>query len=65
MKIKEMRNAAGLRQVDLAEKMGVNQSTVCSWETGAAMPQASLLPKLADTLGCTIDALFGREQITA
>ena len=65
MKIKEMRNAAGLRQVDLAEKLGVTQSTVCSWETGAAMPQASLLPKLADALGCTIDALFGREQATA
>lgn len=65
MKIKELRIAAGLRQVDLAEKMGVTQSSVCSWETGAATPQASLLPKLADVLGCTIDALYGRESITA
>ena len=65
MNIKELRIAAGLRQVDLAEKMGVTQSTVCSWETGAAMPQASLLPKLADVLGCTIDALFGRDKSTA
>ena len=65
MNIKELRIAAGLRQVDLAEKMGVTQSTVCSWETGAAMPQASLRPKLADVLGCTIDALFGRDKSTA
>ena len=62
MKVKEMRIAAGLRQVDLAEKMGVTQSTVCGWETGAAMPQAALLPALADALNCTIDALFGRGE---
>ena len=61
MKIKDLRKAAGLTQSQLAEAMGVGQSTVCNWENGVAAPMASMLPKLADLLGCTIDALFGRE----
>lgn len=64
MKVKELRIAAGLRQTDLAEKLHVSQSTVCSWEIGSSMPQAALLPKLADALGCSIDALYGRSEAT-
>lgn len=62
MRIKEYRKAAGLTQVKLAEVMGVSQSTVCSWETGAVKPPSDALPKLADLFHCTIDALFGRES---
>jgi Predicted transcriptional regulators len=65
MKIKELRKAANLNQVMLAERMGVTQSTVSSWETGSAMPAASTLPKLADLLGCTIDDLYGRSRESA
>ena len=65
MKIKEKRIAAGLTQVQLAERVGVNQSAVAQWECGRATPKGELLPKLADILGCTIDALFGREASTA
>ncbi len=65
MKIREKRIAAGLTQIQLAEKVGVNQSAVAQWECGRAAPKAELLPKLAEILGCTIDALFGREASTA
>lgn len=63
MNLRELRKKKDLTQVQLSEQMGVSQSTICSWETGAAMPQASQLPKLADLLGVTIDALFGREPV--
>ena len=62
MPIKEYRKAAGMTQVKLAETMGVSQSTVCGWETGAVNPPADALPRLADLFHCTIDALFGREE---
>lgn len=65
MKIKELRKEANLTQVQVAETLGVSQSTVCSWELGDAMPRAELLPKLAALFKCTIDALFGRDQNTA
>ena len=35
MRIKERRKACGITQVQLAELLGVGQSTVCGWETGA------------------------------
>ena len=56
--IKQRRIALGLDQKDLAELLGCDNSTVCKWETGAALPQASKLPALAAVLGCTIDDLF-------
>ena len=59
--LKELRTAKGYTQTKLACELGVGQSTVAEWESGAAMPNASKLPELADGLGCTIDALYGRE----
>lgn len=52
------RKKANIRQVELAQAMQVNQSTVSMWESGAAAPASDKLPKLAKLLGCTIDALF-------
>ena len=62
MRIKELREAAGLSQNDLVHLAKVDQAAVSRWENGQAMPRSSKLPELADILGCTIDALFGREQ---
>lgn len=65
MKIKERRLAAKLTQKNVSDSLGVDRSTVACWETGTSLPRAEQLPKLADLFGCTIDALFGREQDTA
>lgn len=65
MRIKELREAANLRQKQVAEHMGVLQSAVSNWETEAALPKARQLPILAEVLGCTIDELFGRGQDSA
>lgn len=65
MKIKELRQAAGLSQAELAEQVKVNQTAVSQWERGTSLPACDKLPELADVLGCTIDALFGREKSTA
>lgn len=61
MRIKELREAAGLSQADIVRAMGVDQAAVFRWEAGLALPRAARLPQLADLLGCTIDALFGRD----
>lgn len=62
MKIKELRISANLTQKEVASELNVDRSTVSYWESGAAMPRADQLPKLADLFHCTIDALFGRED---
>lgn len=61
MKLRELREAAGLMKVDIARAMGVDVAAVSRWESGDAFPMAARLPALADVLGCTIDDLFGRE----
>lgn len=57
-KIRQLRFKAGLTQEQLAEQMGVVPQSVSKWETGAAMPDISLLPLIAETFGVTIDDLF-------
>ncbi len=61
MKIRELREAAGLTQADVVRAFGVDAAAVARWESGKAMPRADKLPKLAEMFDCTIDALYGRE----
>ena len=58
--IAKFRKAAGLTQEELGRAAGVSTQAVSRWECGGA-PDLSLLPAIADKLGVTIDALFGRE----
>ena len=58
MRVKEAREAASMRQADLAAAMGTTQSTVCMWETESALPRTRQLPLLAEVLGCSINDLF-------
>lgn len=56
--IKKAREKAGLTQQDLANELGVGQSTVAMWETQNSLPRTDKLPALAKILGCTIDELL-------
>lgn len=58
MRIREMRRAAGIKQQELADAMGLAQNCVSQWETEVALPRTRQLPQLAEVLGCTIDELF-------
>ena len=58
MGFKKAREAAGLTQQELATELGVDQSTVCLWETGKTQPRVKLLPKIAELLGCSINELI-------
>lgn len=58
MKLKELRQAKKLTQIEIAKELEVSHTTVSMWETGAALPRAGKLIKLADILGCTVDELL-------
>lgn len=55
------RKALGLTQESFAEKVGVSPQAVSKWETGIGCPDISLLPAICQSLGLSMDELFGRE----
>ena len=59
--IKKFRNQKKYTQEKLGNLIGVTTQAVSKWERGGT-PDAEVLPKLADALGVSIDALFGREE---
>lgn len=61
MRIRELRHLAGLTQQAVADSVGVRHTAVVAWEKGSKNPSADKLPKLAATLGCSIDDLFSRD----
>lgn len=65
LKIKELREEAGLSQVDLAKEFGLTQSTVGGWESSARSPKLDMLCKLADYFNVTTDYLLDRAPRSA
>lgn len=59
-RIRRAREAKGLRQHQIAEKMGIKPSAVSQWETDKSVPEAHRLPELADYLSVTVDYLLGK-----
>ena len=56
--MRERRIAAGLRQLDVAKKMDVDQAAVSKWESGETRPSRKYHKKLARLYGCTVAELF-------
>ena len=58
-RIKELRQSAGLTQAQLAFRLDLKSpSTVTMWETGDRKPPSTVLPRLAQVLGVSVDALY-------
>lgn len=57
--IKERRKAMGITQKELADTLSISDKTVSRWESGNQIPDAILLPDLAEALGISINDLYG------
>ena len=58
-RIKEFRLKLGLKQSELAERIGVRQNTLSTWETGRYEPDLESLVKMAELFGRSIDEIVG------
>lgn len=56
--IKKLRKRKGVSQETLAQLLGVSFQAVSKWETGATMPDITLIPAMASFFGVSIDELF-------
>ena len=53
-----LRQAVGLTQADLADRVGENQQTIARWEVAARPPPSPALPKLAKALGVSVEEIL-------
>ena len=57
-KIKHLRKDKAISQETLASHLGVSFQAVSKWETGASMPDLTLIPAIASFFGVSTDELF-------
>ena len=60
MQLRKLREAAGLTQRELGNRIGVSGQAVAQSETGVKRPSVENLTKLADVLETSTDAILGR-----
>ncbi len=58
-RIRQLREEQGMRQYELAAKMGVRQSSVHKWENGKGYPTFENLLALANLFGVSMDYIMG------
>lgn len=63
--IKAKREALGLTQQELAEKLFVSRQTVCRWENGSRCPDLIMSKKISMVLGISMDEMVPGEDLTS
>ncbi|WP_270281428.1 helix-turn-helix domain-containing protein [Streptococcus salivarius] len=61
-RLKELRKQAHLTQVELANKLGIVQSSYADWERGKKKPTQDNLVKIAQVLNVSVDYLVGNSE---
>lgn len=61
-RLKEIREARNLTQVELAEKLGLDQTLISAYETGRVRMHAALVADLARMLRTTTDEILGLKK---
>jgi transcriptional regulator with XRE-family HTH domain len=62
MRLKELRTSKNLTQIELAEKIGCNQTAIGKYERKELEPNIQTMIKLCEIFSCSIDYLVGRED---
>ena len=52
------RQAAGLTQTKVAELMGIENATICKWESNKTCPNLTYAAEYARVIGVTLDELI-------
>lgn len=62
-RVKEQRQRLGLSQEELSKLVGIPRTTISAIESGRAVPSVDYAIKLAKVLGCSVEDLFGQEEL--
>ena len=59
-RLREIRNRRGYKQIDIADKTDLNAVTYGGYENGISTPHISVLIRIANVYGVSLDYLAGR-----
>ena len=62
VKFKEIRTQKGFTQSEMAEFLDCSQQTINVWESGQHTPKITMLVKIAESFGVSVDWLLGRKE---
>lgn len=62
-KLTLLRLQNGLSKAELSNRLGVSESDISAWESGASSPDLNVLPKIASFYSITVDALLNPEHV--
>ena len=58
-----LRNHSGLKQAEIAEKLGLSRQAYCHYETGKREASYETLCNIADYFNTSVDYLLGRTEL--
>ena len=61
-RLKKRRKDKNLRQIDLANSLGLAQTTIANYEQGTRFPNEKTLSQIADFFNISLDYLLGRSD---
>lgn len=61
-RIRQLREAGGLTQVELARRLSVTKQSVSNWENNNIQPSVEIVVAIADFFGVTVDYLLDRDN---
>ena len=62
-RIKELRLAHNMNQVEIAHKLSVSKQTVSNWENDNIQPSIEMLMKISNLFNVSTDYLLGNEPL--
>ena len=62
LRITQLRETHHITQRELAEVLGISYQSVSKWETGHAYPDITMLPKLSQYFGVSVDYILGLDS---
>lgn len=60
--LSELRQTAGLTQLELGDRLNYSDKTVSKWERGESIPDAGVLKQVADVFGVSVDYLLEEDH---
>lgn len=61
VRLRELREEAGLSMMELSRAIGVSDAAICKWENGNAEPKLGYIIRLAEFFDCSTDYLIGKD----